>query len=193
MENPDLEDAEESKKSFRLKLEKLWQNSNFSLKTLNEFSTPIDTLPNEAIHFIRRGYHVINSDSKECFIQQLGKFNNYQEKFWPIVSHIVVRGNFPRLCNSGLSLLDIPGEDRASPAMYDRFVEGIKKCSMLFVLLPETRLQQTIISTWNNYDLWTCSNVSYILSKCQSQHKELINAFAHRNINATPEEIARNV
>lgn len=162
---PDANSDESVIDAFLTKLVKLWGNEEIPDEQISVESS----LPPDALELLHRGYMSVNASSRTNFVKQLSLFNHYDERFWPIVSHIVVCGPFPKLVSSGMSLLDIPGQDRESPSMYERYEEGIKRCSRLFILLEEKKIEDTVLSTWRDLDLWDhpegCS-VSYLLTGC---------------------------
>lgn len=143
-----------------------------------------DTLHEMASKYIERGFLSFSSKNLDEFVRRLSEFNHYKKPYWPIVSHIVVRGPWERLRLSGISLLDIPGQDRSTPAMYQRYQDGIKRCNRVLILLDAQDHFSTLKTTWNDFDLWAYGSVSYVLTRCGDLGEDLASEYAPYEVNA---------
>lgn len=175
MEKPDDVD-EDFLNLMRDKLDRLW-NSEVPVLVSSRKCTAEEALPSEAASYIKQGYCTFSSPTIEAFSENLNNFTHYDMQFWPVVAQTIVRGPWARLADSGFSLLDIPGNDPTHPAMYQRYLEGVRKCSKTFVLLEAINLWKAIDSTWKDLDIWASSSVTYLLTRGQSFFKDLSTKF----------------
>lgn len=129
------------------KLKALWGDSfeaEFSSSSKHHFlddsRTPLELLPETFQLLLSKKYEIISCEDTSSMKEKLSPYMKRREKYWPLISRIVLYGPFKTLCNGSFSILDIPGEgDNYDFSLNDRFDEGRSLCDRLF-FVPEKAL-----------------------------------------------------